>query len=40
MIWKKNKDITASINMHYKRIKALFNRYTIEKEKIENTETA
>ena len=34
----KNKDIIAILNVHFKQIKALFNRYAIKKEKIEPTD--
>jgi hypothetical protein len=34
----KNKDIIATLNVHFKEIKELFNKYAIKKEKVEPTE--
>ena len=36
--FNKNKDIIASLNVHFKELKAFFNRYAIKKEKVEPTE--
>ena len=34
----KNKDVIAAINVHFKEIKSLFNRYAIKKEKVDPTD--
>ena len=36
--FNKNKDIIATLNVHFKELKGLFNRYAIKKEKVEPTE--
>lgn len=36
--FNKNKDIIATINVHFKDLKGFFNRYAIKKEKVEPTE--
>ncbi len=36
--FNKNKDIIATLNVHFKELKGFFNRYAIKKEKVEPTE--